>query len=90
MCAAWQRWDWGSPSQQKVLGAGSTSSPAASQAPHLLFSQLSAVTLNVYSVITDINFKRIKMRVMNVLLLLIEFVLLVLEALPSIRKLGYR
>lgn len=48
------------------------------------------MTLNVYSVITDINFKRIKMRVMNVLLLLIEFVLLVLEALPSIRKLGYR
>lgn len=71
-----------------MLGAGSTSSPAASRAPHLLFSQLSAVTLNVYSVITDINFKKIKVRVMNVLLLLIEFVLLVLEALQALGNLG--
>lgn len=87
--AAWQSWCWSSPSQQKVFGAGRVSSLAASWAPHL-YSHLAAVTLDVYHVIADINFRKTKVGVMNVLFLLVELVLLVLKALLSIRKLGYR
>lgn len=61
-------------------------SPGARLLPKL---QASAVARNVHHVITEVNFMKIKPRVINTLFHWAEFGLLVLETFPNIRKLGY-